>query len=784
MKGDTTAGVPFMITSAMREALYARGLSIEQIAELTPEGALKILQTPDSRAVREFVATITAQAQTATEDMADPGVLQMVLVHPRDDDVTSIYRYELDDAELIERMTLEAVSASEAGHNVYVEGRTVRRGLSGKQRGGYADTAAVFALVIDSDHDKNAAWAPTVPMSLTVETSAGNAHYWLFLDKAVDADTGKRLGEQIRAATSADADTGNVCQPFRLAGTTNFPNKKKLERGRIVTWTRAVEFDPERLWNAEQIEQAFPRVQPRPSQGGGGGSERKDIPADTMRVIRDGVANGRSNAFFNVVLVLKRRGFEVTDVIDLLEQHPEGIAKKYEGRLQQEVERIWRKLKDTDDEPAPATIVMLTQAEFLADFIPPDYLVDGILQRHFAYSLTAITGHGKTALALLLARTVGCADPAACFGSHAAEKGVIVYFVGENPDDVRCRIIGTSSTRNDDPSRDRIHYIPGVFNIEDMRAQLVAMIEKIGGVDLIFVDTSAAYFLKDDENSNPQMAEHARMLRNLTTLPGGPCVVALCHPIKNANDPLQLVPRGGGAFLAAMDGNLTLWKHDEDLATLHHSDKWRGPGFEPITFKLEKISTEKLVDSKGRQLPTVHAVAISEAEEQEQEANAERDEDQLMAVLGSGNRRRSLAELAETCGWFFGNGEPYKSKVQRVLRRLIDARLVKRVRGGKYKLTKEGIEETGLGADDDSETVVDDRGGAISKEPFRAAQGAKQRDTVPCMLCGLLGEVYRCADARLPKGKRHYADLHPDCAEGYFTGGRSRRPKGGDEDLF
>jgi hypothetical protein len=39
-------------------------------------------------------------------------------------------------------------------------------------------------------------------------------------------------------------------------------------------------------------------------------------------------------------------------------------------------------------------------------------------------------------------------------------------------------------------------------------------------------------------------------------MPGGPCVLVACHPPKNAGDD-NLLPRGGGAFIAEMDGNLT-----------------------------------------------------------------------------------------------------------------------------------------------------------------------------------------------------------------------------------
>jgi DNA-binding PadR family transcriptional regulator len=270
------------------------------------------------------------------------------------------------------------------------------------------------------------------------------------------------------------------------------------------------------------------------------------------------------------------------------------------------------------------------------------------------------------------------------------------------------------------------------------------------------------------------------MLRSLTTLPGGPCVVVLCHPIKHVTDPSQLIPRGGGNFLAQMDGNLTLWRHDDNLATLHHLDKWRGPGFEPITFKLEKITTEKLVDSKDRQLPTIHAVAITAAEEEEQEASTEYDENRLLVAL-AGKKPLSIADLAQRCGWLLANGEPHKSKTDRILRRLQTDGLVKRVRGRKYRLTDKGRQELGDDDDDEITKTVEDRSGAAgSKKPFHALRGMKQRATVPCAFCGKTGDVYRFADGRQPKGQRHYADLHPEHAEPYFTGQSKPKDTGTD----
>jgi hypothetical protein len=334
--------------------------------------------------------------------------------------------------------------------------------------------------------------------------------------------------------------------------------------------------------------------------------------------------------------------------------------------------------------------LILSKRDFLKGFEPPDYLIDGILQRRFIYALTGQTGHAKTAIALLIAQLVSSTGNAAIpLGNHRVEKGRVVCLVGENPDDIRMRVIGSDALRDDDPGKDRISFIPGVFNISDMYGVIAAEVDKSGGVDLVTIDTSAAYFLGNDEISNTQMGAHARMLRTLTALRGEPCVLVLCHPIKHTTDPTQLLPRGGGAFLAEMDGNLTIWRRDDVLAELHHN-KIRGPGFEPMTFRLEKITTPKLADKMGRLLPTVRAVLISEGEEERQAQHTRSDEDTLLAALLK-QPDCSVADLARACNWTSQTGEPYKSKVHRILEKLskVKPKLVTKIRD-RWTLTKQG----------------------------------------------------------------------------------------------
>ena len=47
--------------------------------------------------------------------------------------------------------------------------------------------------------------------------------------------------------------------------------------------------------------------------------------------------------------------------------------------------------------------MLQSSGDFVRDFVPPDYAIDGLLQRRFLYSMTAPTGAGKTSLCLSLA---------------------------------------------------------------------------------------------------------------------------------------------------------------------------------------------------------------------------------------------------------------------------------------------------------------------------------------------------------------------------------------------
>jgi hypothetical protein len=355
-------------------------------------------------------------------------------------------------------------------------------------------------------------------------------------------------------------------------------------------------------------------------------------------------------------------------------------------------------------------IAILSKKAFVNSFASPDYLIDGMLQRRFLYTLTGQTGHAKTAVALLLARVVSSVS-SNNLGGRKVQRGRVLYLVGENPDDVRMRVIGADFVRSPEEmtEEDNMSFIPGKFDIAKMLTTIEADCVANGPVSLIIVDTSATYFPGDDEINNTEIGNYARDLRMLTTLTGGPCVLVLCHPVKHVTEPSQLLPRGGGAYLAEVDGNLTLWRKTDDTVELDYT-KLRGPPFNPITFVLKTIDNcPTLIDTQGRQLKTVMAAVLSRNEAEAKEAAELSDEDAVcMAMVkrpaASGG---SFAVWAEMLNWRL-NDEPHKKKVERVVDRMSKQtpKLVKKERRS-WTLTEEGKSVGGKAAAK-AEAALDD----------------------------------------------------------------------------
>jgi hypothetical protein len=157
----------------------------------------------------------------------------------------------------------------------------------------------------------------------------------------------------------------------------------------------------------------------------------------------------------------------------------------------------------------------------------------------------------------------------------------------------------------------------------------------------------------------------------------------LCHPTKRAGDD-DLIPRGGGAFLAEVDGNIALQKRDTTLAA-NAQGKFRGKEFPPLSFELKVVHHPILKDTRGRDIPTVIAKPISEADKQQKAATTRRQEDLLLRAIEK-HPGASLRDLATALGW----GHP--QKVQRAAEVLEKEKLIRKHRGA-WQLTSAGQKE-------------------------------------------------------------------------------------------
>lgn len=319
-----------------------------------------------------------------------------------------------------------------------------------------------------------------------------------------------------------------------------------------------------------------------------------------------------------------------------------------------------------------------SSAQFVREFEPFDYVVDGLFQRGFCYAITGKTGTGKTAVAMLLAAHIATGRALA---GREVTKGSILYLAGENPIDVRMRWLGLTQQMGIDPDTTDVHFVDGVVSLTEKTEALAAEI-KAAGQQLagVFVDTAAAYFEGDDDNNNVQMGGYARLLRSLTQLPGNPASFTLCHPTKRAGDD-DLVPKGGGAFLNEIDGNVALRK-DDTLIGMEVQGKFRGPEFSPMYFELHTVLHPRIKDKRGRSMPTVIAKALDQGGMQAREATSERDQDRLLQAIDQ-HPRKSQRDLGTIIGW------PHVSKVNRIGKKLETQKLIKAERNG-WVLTSAG----------------------------------------------------------------------------------------------
>jgi len=622
------------------------------------------------------------------------------------------------------------VDLNSRGYNIYA----VRNPINPTRSGSASDADIVAAFFLWADCDDPAAagnvlrfdgpkWSASVVTGTTPSTRAHT--YWELAEPCTDMVEWRAMQATIAAHFASDPSVINPSRIMRVGGTVSYPDTKKQGRGYIneVTELRTEYADPRAPVTMSQMARVFGEREPavRQSLSSAATPSRRNTgtfnidtgstaaPLDRERLAIQATSGmDWHNAVIRLVASYVGKGLS-DDEIHALTQ-PLTLSGFTGHQTAQEVQTAidgarrkgWTPeatfTPSFDHAPASPEAAqsmsfdapplmpqwrLQSAEEFTRDFVAPEYLIDGVIQRGRLYTLTAPTGSGKTAVMLYISTAMSRGENVC---ERETEAGDVIYMAGENPDDVRARMIATMEKQNILPQDCRLHFIAGTFNIRKDMDLIHAKIAELPNVTMVVVDTLAAYFDGEDTNSNAMMLDFARVLRTITTAKSKPAVIVPAHPVKNALKS-NLTPMGGSALLNEVDGNLCLWKR-EAAVELHWQGKHRGAEFDPIMFELVGVKSDLVKDSKGRLMPTVMAIPLDTSRAIEIATVSMTMEDRLLVNINA-YPQQSVRQRCVEIRLVNDQGFAKVSTMARILKKLREEKLIEDLRGY-FELTARG----------------------------------------------------------------------------------------------
>jgi hypothetical protein len=264
--------------------------------------------------------------------------------------------------------------ARERHRNVYVPLCVVRADLPPGKKGGEEDIVGVLGLSVDFDDGDAANWQNRLPMppDLVIESSAGRFQAFYAFDAPVTLNEGKPIGRRLRDFCHSDHGSLDLSHVWRVPGTLNWPNAKKLAQGRppepqlarlALPWMQS-------RTGLAGLDQALPELE-LGAEGDAAvtatGAALDDavvdansgyLPPDLEAIwgmlpeklkarIREPEPQGgdRSKTLFYVIRALAKRGLKADMIERLIRHHPNGGGAKYADRrdLTKEIARILAK---------------------------------------------------------------------------------------------------------------------------------------------------------------------------------------------------------------------------------------------------------------------------------------------------------------------------------------------------------------------------------------------------------------------------------------------------------
>jgi hypothetical protein len=265
-------------------------------------------------------------------------------------------------------------------YNVYMPLVVFRPDLPHGSKGSEKDVLVCSGLVADFDDPDAARWAERLPLEpqYVLETSQGRFQCFYLFSKPVPLEAVKPVAERLKAFAQCDHGTSDISHVWRVPGTLNWPNGKKVAEGRSPApqLVKVVQPFDGRIIRLEALAEALPESaqarsdktqQEAPAASSNAGKRHLRSAAvegtlewqcaqldmmflseEVQEEIRRPAEGDRSKALFRMIAKLIEQGLSDETMERLIYAHPKGIGEKYANRddLDKEIARIRQKLLD------------------------------------------------------------------------------------------------------------------------------------------------------------------------------------------------------------------------------------------------------------------------------------------------------------------------------------------------------------------------------------------------------------------------------------------------------
>jgi hypothetical protein len=455
------------------------------------------------------------------------------------------------------------------GYNVYVGAAPRKQG--GKGRAKFSEFAGGSFLWVDADDNvegvDQALTAGGLRPAFVVQTGSvpeARKHYYFHLNgsRQVNVDEVRKGNRTLQVLLGTDAAVVNPIQLLRLAGTINYPTKKKISRGYIQEITILTEFENSNPVDVDQLSALTQRQgQPSSKTLEKVDASQKNVPpiAEVVKLLKF-ISPKDYGQWISIGMAIKHtygdEGFEVWDFWS------KGQDAKYYPKESEPTTRYkWKSFDASNVEGAPVTLstilylarkngwkgnlvsspftdgrtpnhndqdgVRLYSIDELMDRQPPEFLIDSMFPAKGVAIIGGQSGTMKSFMMIYLSIMVALGKN---IGHYAVKQTGVLFMINEGQAGfgTRCKAALTA-LKVDGLDNFRVAEVTPDLMREETLSPFFEAAEALDyKLGLIVIDTFSKASISGDDNSTSDMAKAIKTAEQLANYFGA-LVILIDH---------------------------------------------------------------------------------------------------------------------------------------------------------------------------------------------------------------------------------------------------------------